>query len=459
LEIPLSHPARTLLGDAGSFALGENWNAEPDGRAWSRPEGSSLTLSLAQPVPPERSAFARLRLLVRSGKPIRAVGLLVGVNGVTVEDAILFGGGEQDITVALPRATHGGYAIKLRAFDPGAPARGERIVPGRRAMVAGNADAALPAVSLLGLTVEQRADGRRYKAALIAAGHAAANALFPVEARENSWWNAGDLAFALERAIAARTPFSVVRLGDGEGRLLGYPWLLSEAEMVNETIGYMFGREAVASLSRTLGAKGLSHAVITLQRLVVQAVSNADCVGLPAPLHFNRYAEMPEGHERDKRRNGLVGMAGALLGAAKYISHLPDDRLFDTYIFSGVHHKKLFEQFLNDLEFVGVVSHTDFTSRIVEHFRIRAALHIRIPGHQSFMPSAELHFPNSYEAVIERLLVPFPGAVFLVAAGYLGKAYCDVIKQRGGIAIDIGAVFDAWFGVGRVEANSVSRLS
>jgi len=36
------------------------------------------------------------------------------------------------------------------------------------------------------------------------------------------------------------------------------------------------------------------------------------------------------------------------------------------------------------------------------------------------------------------------GRVYLVGAGILGKMYCDVIKQRGGVAIDIGAVIDGW---------------
>ena len=47
--------------------------------------------------------------------------------------------------------------------------------------------------------------------------------------------------------------------------------------------------------------------------------------------------------------------------------------------------------------------------------------------------------------------VPYQGAIFLVGAGVLGKIYCDVIKEKGGIAIDIGAIFDAW-------ANVKSRL-
>ena len=48
--------------------------------------------------------------------------------------------------------------------------------------------------------------------------------------------------------------------------------------------------------------------------------------------------------------------------------------------------------------------------------------------------------------------VPSPGggALFLVGAGAFGKIYCQWIKERGGIAIDIGSIFDSWANIGRV---------
>lgn len=39
-----------------------------------------------------------------------------------------------------------------------------------------------------------------------------------------------------------------------------------------------------------------------------------------------------------------------------------------------------------------------------------------------------------------------PGQVWLVAAGFLGKIYCDRIRMRGGIALDIGSLVDDWMG-------------
>jgi hypothetical protein len=39
------------------------------------------------------------------------------------------------------------------------------------------------------------------------------------------------------------------------------------------------------------------------------------------------------------------------------------------------------------------------------------------------------------------------GKVFLVGAGGLGKIYCMLIKEHGGLAYDIGALFDGWAGL------------
>ena len=39
------------------------------------------------------------------------------------------------------------------------------------------------------------------------------------------------------------------------------------------------------------------------------------------------------------------------------------------------------------------------------------------------------------------------GKIFFVGAGGLGKIYCMLIKERGGLAYDVGALFDGWAGL------------
>jgi hypothetical protein len=55
------------------------------------------------------------------------------------------------------------------------------------------------------------------------------------------------------------------------------------------------------------------------------------------------------------------------------------------------------------------------------------------------------HYPHVYNDILANLLESdLTGELFLVGAGPLGKAYCQKIKKRGGVAIDVGAVFDSW---------------
>ena len=47
----------------------------------------------------------------------------------------------------------------------------------------------------------------------------------------------------------------------------------------------------------------------------------------------------------------------------------------------------------------------------------------------------------------------------LVGAGALGKAYCEAVRQQGGVAVDIGSGFDGWAGVmsrpGRIAKSPI----
>lgn len=442
-----------------SVEFAPDWDVAPDGKLWSRPMGSTCSISFSEAdatisVPPNLTCV--IRFAISFGEPGRAVGLIITMSNLVLEDQIVFPGSEHEVKFTLVPRSPMPCTIHFRAYDPRDPRLRERVVTGRPPHTLASWP---PAVSVLALAVVRQCHRDHYKAALIAAGYATSMALFPTEAHSNAWWNAIQLADILGTAITARTPFSMVRLGDGEGRLLAYPWLLSEIETAEETVGYMFGTKAMNELVQTFGSQGLSHAVVTLQRLVAQAVRNADCLGIPAPTHFQRFFDMPDGADRDSRRNGVLGMAGAVIGGARYFSHLPADRLFDTYIFKSLFLYRLFDRFLTRLQFVGLISHTDLTAEIAERFQVRTVAHLRVPGHHSFMHSPEVHFPSYYEYVIEKITVPFTGAVFLVAAGYLGKAYCDVVKLRGGIAIDIGSIFDGWCGSGRDEMANDRRFA
>ena len=56
-------------------------------------------------------------------------------------------------------------------------------------------------------------------------------------------------------------------------------------------------------------------------------------------------------------------------------------------------------------------------------------------------------YVEQLEAVLSQQLVEFPGMLYLVGGGLYGKLYCQLIKAQGGIALDLGSLFDAWLGI------------
>lgn len=79
-------------------------------------------------------------------------------------------------------------------------------------------------------------------------------------------------------------------------------------------------------------------------------------------------------------------------------------------------------------------------------------LWLQIPGEAFFRADAfgrEAHYPRVFVRILESIENCIgPGQLVLVSAGILGKIYCDAIRQRGGVAVDIGSVIDISSGKG-----------
>ncbi len=249
----------------------------------------------------------------------------------------------------------------------------------------------------------------------------------------------------LKNAITKKEPFSMVRLGDGEGRVLAYPNLFNKDIFLNQVLTYQFGSSVVEELKRVFGDDYLQPSMTRLQSLVLDAIKNADIVGAPSWLHFR---------DSTNDTNIIPQAAQSVCLTTIEASVEKSVPIFDHFIFKPFHKEGLFNRLLKDLDQLTVISHTDITDQIASHFNLPKCDHIRIPGHQSFMQSGEFHYPTLYPEIESKINVKRRGDVFLVAAGYLGKHYCNIIKKKGGIGIDIGSIFDGWAGKGRPDATA-----
>lgn len=247
------------------------------------------------------------------------------------------------------------------------------------------------------------------------------------EARRNAF----EVFLAAKRAADRGAPYSVIRLGDGEGALLGYPTITNR-------------RDVDEYLLRWIRTADVAEAdVLQLVEALKAAVHNADVVGLPRPkqLVHRIYRAVPEAIEAFNLKSESALWT-------------------DAAVHRLLNHALLYRPLLRGARFLGLVSCRRIAADLQALFNIRASRWYGVRGEDvthftdldvdNAGEVETIHYPDGYRELRHKLEVPFPGALFLVGAGAFGKIYCHWIRQRGGVAIDIGSMCDSWAGVGRV---------
>ena len=224
----------------------------------------------------------------------------------------------------------------------------------------------------------------------------------------------------IEEHIKNKAPLSLIRLGDGEGAVLGFPNFTSLTNV--ERIGRIwFGDSRLKK-----------EDFISLSEQIKTAVKSADIIGVP--------------RQRQVEKDPLYGAVHQSLTKFELISETAV--LTDAAVHRYLQFALLYRPLLQNRSFVGMISSRDLRAQLTQIFNIESIKLYQIRGEHRFPGTIEIdHYPDQFEWLKNNVSVPYPGAIFLVGAGALGKIYCDIIKQRGGIAIDVGAIFDAWAGV------------
>jgi tetratricopeptide (TPR) repeat protein len=269
----------------------------------------------------------------------------------------------------------------------------------------------------------------------------------------NHWRQPEDIIRVIKDSLERKIPFSLVRIGDGEGRFFSYfseevRGLLTQGElyaMVNSIWQHWFGSEI---------QRHDSEAVSQLHSVVLQSLSSADVLGVPNTIRLSTDYQ----HVAYLRKS-LDVVTDVFLSQKSTVNHITD-----AFINIEIHRlMPFYGKILADLEFLGIVTcHIELGAILQRAHRIKTVRVYQVPGEfgqpqLSDRARAGRHFPDRYEALCESLAVPFEGALFLVGAGLLGKVYCKIIKERGGIAIDVGSVMDAWMGL-NTRSGSYDRI-
>ena len=218
-------------------------------------------------------------------------------------------------------------------------------------------------------------------------------------------------------AKAARAPLSVTRINDGEGYILG-----PDVAKQNQILTVWFGDRGPGFRQRQRRR---------LQALVRDAVRGADIVGLP--LNATK----------------VPNQVYALDVFDQALHYAPDAVLTNANLHQAILRGGHVEAIVQDAPFVGLVGGRDVRQIFHEHYGVSTVDQYLVPDEAKFSAGtgpAERHFPTAFNRLYQQITVPYPGSIFFVGAGICGKVYCQWIKQRGGIAIDLGSIFDIWAG-------------
>ena len=248
-------------------------------------------------------------------------------------------------------------------------------------------------------------------------------------------------------------PFSLIRLGDGEGLLLSISDRSTEADFKD--------------LTKHLGANGVDlNYLLSLKNRLIQSIKGADIIGVRDDIvnvrfESDRFA-LPQDEFQESFRKSFrlreveknLDYHGfrriAFLHKSLSSTEFNDESQFCSAWFQYDYHNsgEVFKA-LNQQERIGLISCCYQLPRLLEElFSISVKFH-EIPGMFRDIPSDKPvpDYVEQLEALLSRQLVEFPGMLYLVGGGLYGKLYCQLIKSQGGVALDLGSLFDAWLGI------------
>ena len=268
-----------------------------------------------------------------------------------------------------------------------------------------------------------------------------------------------DLLIAkLQEYISTYRPFSLIRLGDGEGNILfwyynsvKYPYLASYC--MYYILDMMFGNNAPEARQWD-----------DFSEYLIKAILNADFIGLPTKAQHNQQFQnittLPKPELKLRGSTGVVGVRASLM-------QLPTYTLSQKILCQWHVHKQLAPSLPKLLKFAHKVSvitcYPNLLPTIQRAFEINAGKTILIPPQALNISSTpkNIHYPNRFEEIINNELIDNVenGELFLVSAGLLGKYYCSAIKDQGGMAIDIGSLADVWLGLSVRNYHKLSFIN
>lgn len=234
----------------------------------------------------------------------------------------------------------------------------------------------------------------------------------------------------LKTCLSLKYPCSLIRLGDGEAKLLSYPELITK-EKLNSQLKIWFGEKKLTDAD-----------VLFLKKELLTCIEESDIVGLPG-----------YGRTFNKKDGVFTNDALHCQNLWKIITNSIDPEKLSRKLLvsANIHHdmqeKKLITEIINYNKETGFIyNSTNLILEYEKNFKPASILFYPIPGETwSRKEKYSNHYPKYYKDIIRRIKkTDFTDHLWWVGAGILGKIYTVKLAKSGAVAIDMGAILDGW---------------
>lgn len=216
--------------------------------------------------------------------------------------------------------------------------------------------------------------------------------------------------------LTEKIPFSITRIGDGE-------MVIIDPKIDKKLTHHM--------LNRHLGYIPESNQQTKIKDNLTYTILNSDCLSLRKkyPDELKLWENIPRFYEK-----------------LNLIDKIYFDHDFHFYLMQDGN----IDDILNVVKNLTIISSRDVTEKIkIKYPNIETITYYKIPGEHMFEENKKVqpYFPEIYEKIYSEInQKDCSDNLLLLGGGYVGKRLGVLFKERGGVSLDIGSVFDFWVG-------------
>lgn len=251
-----------------------------------------------------------------------------------------------------------------------------------------------------------------------------------------------------EEAFARKQCFSLIRLGDGESAVLGYPEMVHSVRHAR-WMAHFFGARVVGLDQYARLRAGLEAAILGADVVGTHRVRFVD--PLPAAARALSLGAQARLNLAEKEEINIL--------ERRLLSHLiaphrsAGQTLTDTNVHIGMHQAGFLVNLIRRSRNVTLISGNPGLDRVLGNVFGGTSFDLTLVPSEYRWASDKAaqdkdvqHFPDVFDDVIGRIRAGALQYCVLVGAGPCGKIYCDEVRRAGGFALDVGSLMDLWCG-------------